>query len=470
MMEKIFYHIYPLGFCGAPLRNDFVSPAGTGLRSLANRIPELVSLGINAVYLGPLFESVAHGYDTLDYYYVDRRLGTNKDLRNLVRAYHEQGIMVVLDAVLNHTGRHFFAFKDLQEKGSASPYRDWFSSVDFTRPSPQGDPFWYEGWNGCYDLVKLNGHSPAVREHLFGAVAHWIREFDIDGLRLDAADQLLPDFMDELARRCRSLKPEFWLMGEVVHGDYRRWATENRLDSVTNYELYKSLWSSFNDRNFFELSWTLGRQFGPAGMYRHLGLYNFLDNHDVNRVASTLKHKAHLFPLYGLLFTIPGIPAIYYGSEFGIQGERTCASDQPLRPVMGVPGLWENRPLVKAITSFITIRKNTPALQQGTFRQLYLSHEQFAFMREITEREVRDSSPPVRPILVAVNASEKQVCISIPRETLQSDYRSWKDLLTGEVLQVSDEGVEIPLYSSWLRILQGRGLGYPLNHPADDDL
>ncbi|MDR3171732.1 MAG: hypothetical protein LBU17_08930 [Treponema sp.] len=197
-------------------------------------------------------------------------------------------------------------------------------------------------------------------------------------------------------------------------------------------------------------------------MYRHLGLYNFLDNYDVNRIASTLKHKAHLFPLYGLLFTIPGIPALYYGSEFGIQGERTCTSDQPLRPVMpgGVPGLGENRPLVKAITSFITIRKNTPALQQGTFRQLYLSHEQFAFMREITEREVRDGSlqkgaGTSRHILVAVNASEKQVRISIPRETLQSGYRSWKDLLTGEALQVSDEAMKIPLYSSWLRILQG---------------
>jgi glycosidase len=214
VQDRTFYHIYPLGYCGSPRRNDFSSPAGPGLRSLIHRIPRIVSLGINAVYLGPLFESVAHGYDTLDYYHVDRRLGSNDDLHDLVRAFHEQGICVVLDAVLNHTGREFFAFKDLREKGQGSPYRDWFSGVDFSKHSPLGDPFTYDTWSGAYDLVKLNGTSREVREHLFGAVKFWIEEFDIDGLRLDAADQLLPDFMDELSRRSKTVKPDFWIMGE----------------------------------------------------------------------------------------------------------------------------------------------------------------------------------------------------------------------------------------------------------------
>jgi len=272
MSGRIFYHIYPLGFCGAPRQNDFHCPAGPGLRSLAGHIPHWEALGVNAVLLGPLFESTAHGYDTLDYHYVDRRLGNNEDLRNLVRAFHDRGMMVVLDGVLNHTGRHFFAFRDLQEKREASAYRDWYRGLDFGGRSPLGDPFRYEGWNGCYDLVKLNSASAAVREHLLGAIRFWIEEFDIDGLRLDAADQLRPDFMDELSAHREALKRDFWLMGEVVHGDYRHWARPGRLDSVTNYELYKSLWSSFNDRNFFELSWTLRRQSGGDGMYRDLKL------------------------------------------------------------------------------------------------------------------------------------------------------------------------------------------------------
>jgi glycosidase len=244
--DRVFYHIYPLGFCGAPGQNDFSSPAGNGLRSIADHIPRLQKLGINAVYLGPLFESGTHGYDTLDYYWVDRRLGDNETLRFLVQRFHQAGIMVVLDAVLNHTGRHFFAFRDIQAMGSASAYRDWFANIDFSRRSPAGDYFSYEGWNGCYDLVKLNGHNREVRDHLFGAVEFWIKEFDIDGLRLDAADLLLPDFMDELSSRCKKQKSDFFLLGEMVAGDYCRLTggsgsdvvPGSRLDSVTNYELY----------------------------------------------------------------------------------------------------------------------------------------------------------------------------------------------------------------------------------------
>jgi glycosidase len=301
-----------------------------------SHIPRLEELGINALYLGPLFESTAHGYDTLDYYHVHRRLGNNEDLRTLVRAFHDRDFRVILDGVFNHVGRHFFAFRDLAEKREASAYRDWFYHLDFNRPSPLGDPFSDEGWSGCYDLVKLNGASRDVREHLFGAVKFWIEEFDIDGLRLDAADQLLPDFMDELSSRSKEMKRDFWLMGEVVHRDYRNWVRAGRLDSVTNYELYKSLWSSFNDRNFYELSWSLKRQSGPDGMYQNLKLYTFTDNHDVNRAASVLRSHAHLFPLYGLLFTMPGIPSIYYGSERGIRGEKRNNSDSALRPA------WES--------------------------------------------------------------------------------------------------------------------------------
>ncbi|GHU58294.1 maltodextrin glucosidase [Spirochaetia bacterium] len=451
-----------MGFCGAPEQNDFSCPAGTGLRSITEQIPHLLNLGVNAFYLGPLFESTAHGYDTLDYYYVDRRLGNNGDLCFLVNRFHEAGIVVVLDAVLNHVGRHFFAFKDLQERGSASAYRDWFANVDFGSRSPAGDTFTYEGWNGCYDLVKLNAHNRLVRDYLLNAVEYWIREFDIDGLRLDAADLLLPDFLDELSARSKKVKDNFWLMGEVVAGDYTRWtgggssgvAHGTRLDSVTNYELYKSLWSSFNDKNFFELSWTLNRQSGADGMYRDIPLYTFADNHDVNRIASVLKNKAHLFPLYGLLFTLPGIPSIYYGSEYGIPGERLPYSDRPLRPAWDSPAMRQaaesagiaagTGSLERAIAAFIRLRKNSAALREGSFRELFKSHEQYAFIREFGgERTV-----------VVVNAAEEQKTIPISPEALGSaGHEKWRDLLSGEEFTASGTGLDIPVHPSWLRVL-----------------
>ncbi len=450
LTDRIFYHIYPLGMCGAPERNDFTSPAGSGLRSLADHIPRLLDMGINALYLGPLFESTAHGYDTLDYCHVDRRLGNNDDLKNLVRAFHDKGIIVVLDGVLNHTGRHFFAFRDLQEKGPESPYRDWFVNVDFSRQSPSGDRFRYEGWNGCCDLVKLNTGNPAVREHLFGAIRFWIEEFGIDGLRLDAADSLEPGFMTELSKYCKALREDFWLMGEVVHGDYRNWANQERLDSATNYELYKGLWSSFNDRNFFEIAWSLNRQSGEEGMYRNLALYTFADNHDVTRAASILKKPVHLFPLYGLLFTVPGIPSIYYGSEFGIRGTRTPNSDRELRPSWNFPPelnpAADSAALLETIRKCIRIRKETPALKTGNYRQLYVASEQFAFMRRTGEQQ----------IIVAVNAAERETAIRIPPHILGSGKTCWFDLLNNETFHASGGGLDIPLSPSWLRILEGR--------------
>lgn len=451
--EETFYHIYPLGACGAPERNDFHSAPGSGLKNLAQAVPRLKKLGITAIYIGPLFESTAHGYDTIDYFWVDRRLGTNDDLQAFVAACHGVNLKVVLDAVLNHTGRHFFAFRDLQEKQAASPYAGWFKGVDFSRKSPAGDPFMYEGWSGHYDLVKLNTEETSVREHLFAAVQHWITTFDIDGLRLDAADVLSPDFMDSLSTFCRSLKPEFWLLGEVVHGDYRNWAQEGRLDSVTNYELYKGLWSSFNDRNFFEIAWTLNRQFGSEGMYRDLALYNFADNHDVNRVASTLRAKAHLFPLYGLLFTVPGIPSVYYGSEWALEGIRTEHSDQALRPALN---LGENESgstgaeLERAIIRFSSIRKNTPALKTGTYRQIHVASEQFAFLRELEQSTKAGSGAAGLKAIVAVNASESGTSVTLNN----IPDGKWVDALDQERSFTSGNGtMELPLDPCWLRIL-----------------
>lgn len=444
--DSIFYHIYPLGFCGAPARNDFCSPANPRLEHLYNWMDHLLALGINALYLGPLFESSAHGYDTVDYYHVDRRLGNNETLTKLVSALHQKGIRVILDGVFNHVGRNFWAFHDVQTYGERSAYCGWFQGLRFGTRSPYNDPFTYEGWNGHHSLVKLNLHNPAVREHLFQAVATWMREFGIDGLRLDAADCIAPDFLKALAAFCKGIRPDFWLMGEVVHGDYRRWANPDTLDSVTNYECYKGLYSSLNNKNYYEIAYALERQFGKNGLYGQLPLYAFADNHDVNRAASELKNSAHLYPLYGLLFTMPGVPSIYYGSEWGIKGKRNNGTDAPLRPYLNLGDVTQNSPqpqLADLIARLAKIRLAAQALRYGDYSQLVVCHEQLAFARQA----------PEECIIVALNAAAKAIPFEVDVPT-RSGSRLVDLLNEGDSFEIQAGRAKLDAVPPcWMRIM-----------------
>ena len=383
--NAVFYHIYPLGFCGAPARNDFTSPPINRLQKVEQWLTHMQELGVNALYLGPLFESSAHGYDTADYLQVDRRLGSSLDMAHLSAAMHQRGMRLILDGAFNHVGRDFWAFREVQKNGKVSPYCAWFDGLRFGESNPYGDAFTYQPWEGHYDLVRLNLHNPDVRAHIFEAVRSWVDKFDIDGLRLDVAYLLDLDFLRELSAFCRSLRPDFWLLGEVVHGDYNTWANPHMLDSVTNYEAYKGLYSSLADKNYFEIAYALKRQFGPGGLYKDLPLYNFADNHDVNRVASSLTNPAHLFPLYLLLFTMPGVPSIYYGSEWGIAGRRTPQDDSALRPCLALGEMRCISPqprLPGVIARLAALRQEHPALRYGSYSQLTVSHEQLAFLRQ----------------------------------------------------------------------------------------
>lgn len=397
--RSIFYHIYPLGLCGAPERNDPEAPPSPRLARLTEWAAHARDLGCTALYLGPVFESSTHGYDTVDYFQVDRRLGTNALLAEVLQAYRDRGFRIILDGVFNHVGREFWAFRNVREQGEASAYCGWFQDLTFGPRNACGDPFTYATWNGHESLVKLNLKDPEVRAHLFEAVASWVQDYDIDGLRLDAADHLDPDFLRALSAWCRGLKPDFWLLGEVIRGDYRRWANPEMLDSVTNYEVYKGLYSSFNDHNCFEIAFSLQRQFGPQGLYRGLPLYAFADNHDVDRVASTLRDPRHLVPLYGLLFTLPGVPSVYYGSEWGWTGKKGPGTDAPLRPELELASALRAAPhpeLASLLRRLAVLRHASPALSAGDYGQVTVAAEQLAFRRRQGEDEV----------LVAINAAE----------------------------------------------------------------
>lgn len=376
--NAVFYHIYPLGFCGAPRQNDDGETVPRILKVI-DWIPHLKEMNINAVYFGPVFESAEHGYDTTDYTKIDRRLGTNADFAKVCAALHENGIRVVLDGVFNHVGRKFWAFRDIQEKGASSPYCGWFSNLNFGGSSPMGDNFWYEGWEGHYNLVKLNLKNPDVVNHIFSAIDGWVSEFGIDGIRFDVAYCLDFDFLRAVHNHCKSKYNDFWLLGEVVHGDYSRWANNEMLDSVTNYECYKGLYSSINDKNYFEIAHSIRRLIGDGGIVADKKLYNFVDNHDVDRVASRLNNPESIYNLYTLLFTMPGCPSVYYGSEWAL-ADKKDGSDYPLRPCLDLDKMPAH-PLVNHISKLAKAKQTLGALQNGRIEQIHLGNREFAFKR-----------------------------------------------------------------------------------------
>ena len=381
--SAVFYHIYPLGLCGCPHDNN--GETGAHFDKLNEWAEHAKRIGCNAIYIGPLFESGSHGYDTTDYRLVDRRLGTNDDFKQFVKNCHANDVKVIVDGVFNHTGRDFFAFQDIKKNRENSRYKDWYCNVNFWGNNEYNDGFSYDNWGGYNLLAKLNLWNPEVRNYHLETVKFWVDEFDIDGIRLDAADVLDFGFMKELRSFCNGLKPDFWLMGEVIHGDYSRWANNDMLHSVTNYELHKGLYSGHNDHNYFEIAHTIKRLNGIVGDKK---LYTFCDNHDVARIYSKLNNKAHMYNVAILVYTVPGIPSIYYGSEFGIPGNKENGSDWNLRPDLNLADFDEKDELPALYTTLGHLKQRFPELTYGDYRELYLTTGQFAFARCLDGRAV----------------------------------------------------------------------------------
>lgn len=382
--EAVFYHIYPLGMADAPKENTYGEPVHR-LNNLIPWIRHIKDIGCNAIYIGPLFESVGHGYETTDYKKLDSRLGDNEDLKNYVAKCHEEGIRVIFDGVFNHTGRDFFAFQDIKKNREGSQYRDWYCNVNFGGNNEYNDGFSYDNWGGYNLLVKLNQRNPAVKDYICDVIRFWVKEFDVDGIRLDAADVLDFDFMKALRGVANEVKPDFWLMGEVIHGDYSRWVNEGTLHSVTNYQLHKALYSGHNDHNYFEIAHTVKRLYDMGGSNPNgFKLYNFVDNHDVERIYTKLANKAHYVPVHILLYTLPGIPSVYYGSEFGIEGKKEKFSDASLRPALSYEDYkdaLQTNPYTRLTAALGKTRQHSKALCYGDYRELLLRNRQYAFSR-----------------------------------------------------------------------------------------
>ena len=442
--EAVFYHIYPLGLAGAPKQNDYGEPVHR-LNTLIPWVDHIKEIGGTALYIGPLFESVGHGYETTDYKKLDSRLGTNEDLKAFVAYCHEQGMRVIFDGVFNHTGRDFFAFKDIQTNRENSQYRDWYCNVNFCGNNEYNDGFSYDNWGGYNLLVKLNQRNPAVVDYICNVIRFWVSEFDVDGIRLDAADVLDFDFMKALRRTANEVKPDFWLMGEVIHGDYSRWVNGETLHSVTNYTLHKALYSGHNDHNYFEIAHTV-RRLQNMGT---LKLYNFVDNHDVERIYTKLNNKAHFAPVHVLLYTLPGVPSIYYGSEFGIEGRKERGSDDSLRPALNIEDYKDavkTNPCTALVAALGKVRQAVPALSYGSYNELMLTNRQFAYARDLDGTRV----------IISVNNDDAPAGMHLAA----GNCAAYVGALSGEKVSVQDGHINItqPANSGEIWVPEGTDL------------
>lgn len=426
--ESMVYQIYPLGMCGAPFEND--GKLEHRILRVLDWIPHLEKLGVTAVLFNPLFESDTHGYNTRDFRKVDVRLGTNEDFKRVCDALHEAGIRIILDGVFNHAGRGFGPFQDVLQKRWDSPYKDWFY-LNFDGNDGYNDGLWYEGWEGNYDLVKLNLDNENVKNYLLESVGMWIEEFGIDGLRLDVAYMLNRNFLKALRWYVDQKKPDFYLIGEILGGDYKQIVNPEMCNSATNYECCKGLWSSFNSMNLFEINHSLIRQFGsdPWCLYRGMHLLSFVDNHDITRVASVLTNPAHLPLIYALMFGMPGIPCVYYGSEWGVKGRKEDG-DPSLRPAIELPE-WND--LTEWIAKLTEAKKGSEALCYGDFRSVVLTNRQCIFERKSEHERV----------LVAINADSADYTAHFDAGCGQA-----VDLITGEMHDFGG-GSLLPAYSAF---------------------
>jgi cyclomaltodextrinase / maltogenic alpha-amylase / neopullulanase len=401
--HAVWWHVYPLGFTGAgPQAPAPGTAVAHRLGKLRDWLGYAVDLGASGLALGPVFTSGSHGYDTIDHYAIDPRLGDQEDFTALLDAAHARGLRVLLDGVFNHVGRGFPAFRRALEAGPGSADAAWFRPA---RPAGPGGEADYETFEGHPGLVALNHGEPAVAGYVADVMRHWLRA-GADGWRLDAAYAVPPEFWASVLPQVRAQHPGAYLMGEVIHGDYAQIVSRSGLDSVTQYELWKAIWSSLNDHNFFELAWALERHNGFLDTFVP---FTFTGNHDVTRLASRLADDRHIAHALVLLFTLGGTPAVYYGDEQAFRGvkEDRAGGDDDIRPAFPAtpaelaPDGW---PTYRLHQDLIGLRRRHPWLHRARSRMLDLANERMVY--EVTQAGER--------LVVALSVAGTEVTALVP--------------------------------------------------------
>jgi cyclomaltodextrinase len=393
--HAVWWQIYPLGFVGAWPGRDGAAGAHR-LGRLQAWLDYAVELGVSGLALGPVFSSETHGYDTVDYLRVDPRLGDDADLDALIEAAHQRGLKVLLDGVFNHVGRGHPAFRAVLEQGPSAPTANWFR-LTWPQPWQPGTEPRYDTFEGHGQLVALNHDEPAVADHIAEVMTHWL-DRGADGWRLDAAYAVPPHFWAAVLPRVRATHPDAWFVGEVLHGDYAQFVEASTVDSVTQYELWKAVWSALNDGNFYELSWALQRHNEFLDSFAPL---TFLGNHDVTRLASKLTDARHLAHALVVLLTIGGVPSVYAGDEqayTGVKEDREHGDDAvrpefPSSPSELAPYGW---PTYRLHQELIALRRRNDWLHTARTTVIHLANEQFVY-------EARDGE---HRLVVALNLAE----------------------------------------------------------------
>jgi cyclomaltodextrinase / maltogenic alpha-amylase / neopullulanase len=424
--HAVWWHAYPLGFVGAePLALPAGAPPVPRLDRLGPWLDYLVDLGCNGLALGPVFASGSHGYDTVDHLRIDPRLGDDAAFDRLVEACRGRGVRLLLDGVFNHVGRDFPRFAQAQADGPDSPAGSWFRWQD-------GQPEVFEG----HDLLVAFDHeAPAVREYVASVMIHWL-DRGADGWRLDAAYEVPPSFWAAVLPGVRERHPDAWFVGEVIHGDYAEFVAASGVDSVTQYELWKSIWSALNDANLHELAWNLGRHDALLEAFTPL---TFVGNHDVTRIASRLANPAHLGHAVAVLMTVGGIPSVYAGDEqafTGVKEDREHGDDAVRPPFPDTPA--DLAPFGAAAHEvhqrLIGMRRRHPWLAQARTRVEHVTNTTLA-LRSVP----RDGGAGLVLLLSVDDAPQR-----------------FPDALAGEVVESSDPAgdvLELPPHA-W-RVLTG---------------
>jgi cyclomaltodextrinase len=403
--KSVWWQIYPLGFVGA----EPVAAAQSGvvhrLCRLENWMDYAVDLGASGLLLGPIFSSSTHGYDTIDHFRIDRRLGDDNDFDALIEGAHRRGLRIILDGVFNHVGREFPAFRRAIADGPHASDAAWFHLSWPADHSPGNEPN-YATFEGHPQLVALNHEEPAVAQYVARVMSHWLKR-GADGWRLDAAYAVPRRFWADVLPRVRAEYPEAYIFGEVIHGDYAGFVRETGVDAVTQYELWKAIWSALNDRNFFELAWALQRH---DALLETFVPQTFVGNHDVTRIASQLADDRHLPHALAVLLTCGGTPSIYAGDEQAFRGikEHRAGGDDAIRPAFPAtpadlaPFGW---PIYRLHQSLIGMRRRHPWLHRARSRVVDLGNTHFIFEAFHNENW----------LLVALNVADTPVARSMDR-------------------------------------------------------
>ena len=370
--SALWWHLYPLGFVGAEAALEADRAPAHRLRHLESWLDYAAELGATGLMLGPIFAASTHGYDTIDHFRIDPRLGDEADFDSLVAAARVRGLRILLDGVFNHVGRAYPAFRQVLAEGEGAASARWFR-LSWPR-GPRAEPD-YACFEGHRQLVTLNHDAPEVADHVARVMIHWL-DRGADGWRLDAAYAVPHAFWARVLPRVRAAHPDAYIFGEVIHGDYAAYVAETGVDAVTQYELWKAIWSALNDRNLFELAHALDRHNGFLDRFAPV---TFVGNHDVTRLASRLDDPRHLPHALAVLFCVGGTPAIYAGDEQGFRGvkEERAGGDDAIRPAFpsGPEALPpEGRPVYDLHRGLAALRRAHPWLHRARARAEHLGN------------------------------------------------------------------------------------------------